>query len=65
MKMAKSDRAVYRRLWALRKTNSNWELVFQEQASKAAPEWKPVVPGTMTTLSDGTLAYLFDAGSTK
>lgn len=60
--MKKADQAVYRRLLALRKTNPRWELVFQEPASKAAPEWKPVVRGTMTKLSNGRLAYLFDAG---
>ena len=47
---------------ALRDANPNYELVFQEPPSKLAPEWTPVVPGTMTTLSDGTLAYLCDAG---
>lgn len=60
--MKRCDREVERRLLALRKTNPRYELVFQEPASESAPEWTPVVPGTVSTLSDGSLAYLFDAG---
>ena len=60
--MKRVDREVWKRLWAKRKTNPRWEMVFQEPASEAAPEWTPVVRGTMTKLSDGSLAYLFDAG---
>ena len=56
--MNASDQAVKKRLLAQRETNPNYELIFQEPRSPKAPEWTPVVPGTMTTLSDGSLAYL-------
>ena len=56
------DKQVYARLLKLKKKNPRWEMVYQEPATTAAPEWTPVVPGTMMKLSDGSLAYLFDAG---
>ena len=58
----KDDKRIYARLLKLKKKNPRWEMVWQEPASAVAPEWTPVVPGTMTKLSDGSLAYLFDAG---
>ena len=60
--LERGDRKVWDQLLAKRKTNPRWEMVFQEPASKSSPEWTPVVRGTMTKLSDGSLAYLFDAG---
>lgn len=56
------DKRIYARLLKLKNKNPGWEMVYQEPASAAAPEWTPVVPGTMMKLSDGSLAYLFDAG---
>lgn len=60
--MKRVDRQVWNKLMKLRKTHPGWELVFQEPNVEGAPEWKPVVKGTMHKLSDGTLAYLFNAG---
>lgn len=36
---------------------------FQELGVRKQFEWQPVVPGTVTRLSDGTFAYLFYTGN--
>ena len=48
-----------------RRPRKGWELVKLPDGricQRPPPEWGPAVKGTMTKLSDGTWAYLFDAG---
>lgn len=63
--MNPSDQAVYDRLLALAlaKRHLGYEFVFQERRTERSPEWGKPVENTLTTLSDGSLAYVFDSSA--
>lgn len=61
MKENANDVAVYKRLAAMVKANPRYEFVFREVRTRRSPEWGTPLKDTLTTLSDGTLAYVFDA----
>ena len=47
-----------------KKPTKGWEVThLHGKVYQRSPcDWSPIVPGTLTQLSDGTWAYLFDAG---